>query len=45
LKRVKRQGLVSVIAEDNNFSREKMKDMKKIAQNIDKLINIEAQRQ
>lgn len=32
---------MEVIAEDNNFSKEKMKDIKKIAQNIDKVINIE----
>ena len=45
LKRVKRHGLMEAIAEDNNFSREKMKDMKKIAQYIDKVISIETQRE
>ena len=31
LKRVKRHGLMEIIAEDNNFSKEKMKEIKKIA--------------
>lgn len=37
----KKHGLMEVIANDNTQSREKMKDIRKIAQNIDKVITIE----
>jgi len=44
-KRVKRQGLIEAITEDNRASTQKMRDIHKIAVNIDKVIEIEALRE
>ena len=41
-KRIKKNhGLIEVIANDNVISKEKMKDIRKIAQNIDRVYTIE----
>jgi len=43
-KRTRKAGLSEVIFEDNKTSQQKMRDIKKIAGNIDKVITIEQQR-
>jgi len=43
--RVKRLGLQEIITDDNRVSTQKMKDIRKIAQSIDKVITIEAARE
>lgn len=45
-KRIKKNhGLIEVMANDNTISKEKMKDIRKIAQNIDRVYTIETQRE
>ena len=44
-RRVRSRGLQDIINDDNRISQQKMRDMRKIAQNIDKISTIEAHRE